>query len=123
MLSGLDGRRDVRGTKPGGGRQENDIDPGANHLLVGVKSGENSVGRDIHARGDLAVAFQLRHASLGPVAKHVAHGHELNLAVGAQGLAGRASSTCRPCQYYQGKVRRWAPPGLAFVDERRSRRR
>ena len=81
------------GRKPGGVVSSTTSTLLAIHLLVGVEAGEATLAGHIDFGGEATVVAQFAEAALDAVGEGVAHGDELDVRVGAEGLAGGAGAT------------------------------
>ncbi len=72
------------------GRQQHHIDAAVDHLLIGAKADEAFVPRHIDFRSQGRIVAELPQAGLELVAKGIAHGHQLDIWIGAERLRCRS---------------------------------
>jgi hypothetical protein len=88
VLAGGDGVLQLHRAEAGRRREQDDVDAGVDDLLVGVQAEELVVRLDGDLLGQLGVVLKALERRLKAVAVHVAHGGELAVAVGTEGLGG-----------------------------------
>jgi len=92
VLARTDGSRHVQRPKTGGRAQENDVHSALKDAVVGVEADELTLSGNVDFVGNGLATSKRCQAAVEFVAKHVAHGHQPNIAIRVEGLGSGASS-------------------------------
>ncbi len=72
--------------------QQDQVDAGVDHALVGVEADKTAFGRDVNAGIDVVVLQQVLQAEFDPFGKQVADRHQAFGALGQQGFPARSGA-------------------------------